>query len=224
MNITKVNSPMVIAGCMEASGSYLRGNLNQAVTVARNNFATALEMGIEDPYLLWASISLWAVNSAKVGIENEAHDVMKKADLLLNSSYLNANISRMTLETDARIDGILGLDQFLKKQEMARNNVFDKEGVVQDRYTAMLINRNELEAMNKMGDTNIDQIEKLVNDSKLISGNDYRRILDEIIGLASKLDSKRERGLKKKGELSYNKHRFAGVGSQEITSASSGLL
>jgi hypothetical protein len=79
--------------------------------------------------------------------------------------------------------------------------VFDKDGVVEDRYIAMMINRNELEAMYKMGDTNIYHIEKLVNDSKLISGNDYRRILDEIITLASQLNSKRERALKIKKRI-----------------------
>jgi transcriptional regulator with XRE-family HTH domain len=201
MNLTKINIPKAIVGSMEASGYYLRGNSIQALTVASSGVKAALEMGIEDPHVLWGNLSLWVVNSAKAGFDKEARAAMEKADRLLNSKYMSPNISHKILETDARIDGILGLGQFSKKQEMARNKVFDKEGVVEDRYIAMLINRNELEALNKMGDIDLDHIEKLVNDSKLISGNDYRRILDEINMLALQLNSKREKVLKSKKKI-----------------------
>jgi len=100
--------------------------------------------------------------------------------LNIQRKYGNSILTRWRLITAVRVEGILRSNLFWIKQSYARESVYGKGGTPKDPYSALMLNRNELEAMEALKIFDSDHIWKLKKESGLIAGKRFRGILQEI--------------------------------------------
>ena len=171
---------LLVSYILDSSANYLRGNNKYVVQNAEHTQNIIEDKKILDPYLIWQNLSLWAVCCAKSGFYELANEPIKKFEDYMNKYEVDPLIYRQYLETSARIEGLTKSQLFWKKQEEAKDLEFGPEGIPKEPYTATLMLRNEIEAMIIFKDLSKSRMINLFNQAKLISGNNYARLLEEI--------------------------------------------
>ena len=178
--LSKNTNALLVSHLLNSSASYLKNNSSFVVQNSAQAQDIIDDKKIIDPYLMWQNLSVWGVCYAKEKERNKAVETIGKFEEFIDRIEIEPYIYRQFLETSARIDGLTKSESFWKKQEKAINEEFGHEKIPKDPYTANMLIRNEIEAMVLRNDPSINRMINLYNQAKLISGQNFDRLLEEM--------------------------------------------
>ena len=177
---SKNQNALVVSYLLDSSAHYLKEDPFYVVQNAETTQSIIDDKKIIDPYIVWQNQSIWGVCYAKNEERNKAVEIMEKFENFSDRFEIDPYIYRQFLETSARIDGITKSESFWKKQQKALDQEFGPEKIPRDPYTAIMLNRNEIEAMVIRNDLSTNRIYKLYDQAKLISSGNFARLLEEM--------------------------------------------